>query len=728
MEELRKKENYIADTPIFIQNEDKFQRFNFSRRIANTIIQRKDSSSLVIGIYGNWGEGKTSVINFVEDCLATSEDIIVFKFNPWRFTDETQLLSGFFHLLAKKLDKSIQSKGEKIGELICDYGEAVSPTIHELKTGGVFKFFRKKFSVNIDEQKKRIENILNQEKKKIVVFIDDIDRLDKKEIQSVFKLVKLTGDFSFTTYVLAFDETMVAKAIGEIYEDGSETAGRSFLEKIIQVPLRLPQAQKNALRDYCFDKINNALSANGISASEDESRRFVQQFKNLLPRLNTPRMAIRLGNSISFALPVLNKEVNLGDLMLIESIKVFYPDLYIFIRDNSSYFIQGYDKSLDRDYVKSENRKKIVKEAFDAICSKYSNEEHGSIKELLTELFPLFRGVFQSISFGEGSYQKWHEEKRIGSPQYFMRYFAYTVIEGEISDVEYEKFIENVSNVALKERESEISNFLSNIDTGALAMKMLLFKAEKYPPNVSEKLIQVFAKYGEKFSFNRNSVFGIDTPVGQLAYLAYKLLKNISDTNLQLTIANNFISESPFILAYEFSKNLKRRNSKEQDDEAINEQHFDKLMITLLEKAKSDCGDQPLFEKFPHEAAFLMSHVWSPILGKDNIMTYIKPILVECPSKTSSLIKVYAPFVYSSGSKFPYFGEINNEIYNWIQKTLDVDFIYEMLQKSYGNIPDFDIFPKYEGELTDDERAKQFMYFYGISLKKLSDSKVIDNN
>src|SRR4030095_14332027 len=124
---------------------------------------------------------------------------------------------------------------------------------------------------------------------RVVIVMDDIDRLDKDEIQAVLKLVKLTGDFSNTAYILAFDEQMVAQALAEKY--GSLEAGRNFLEKIVQVPLNLPLAHSKALVNLAFDGMNAALSLAHIELSEQETRStgpfFIEAFQD---RLDTPRL------------------------------------------------------------------------------------------------------------------------------------------------------------------------------------------------------------------------------------------------------------------------------------------------------------------------------------------------------------------------------------------------------------------------------------------------------
>lgn len=721
MEHTSKTENYTADTPISDQSKDRFQRYSFSKRIAETISQRKTADSIVIGIYGDWGEGKTSVLNFIEENLLKDPDIIVCKFNPWRFKDETQLLVGFFNLLATQLKKSIKTKGEKIGELISDYADVIIPSFSFLEgligtnPGEIAKKIAEKYSsVDVEEQKKRIEKILDEEKKRVVIFVDDIDRLDKKEIQTVFKLVKLTGDFSFTSYILAFDEKMVAKAIGEIYEDGGEQAGRNFLEKIIQVPLRLPLAQKEALKKFCFEQVDNAIKSNNIDLSEAQARTFVNEFtSNILSRLSTPRVAVRYGNALSFALPLLDKEVNTVDLMLIEAVKVFYPELYTFIRSNPEYFVKSYSNIHVISYDNSkEERKKKCKEEIGRISKHYSEKEENAIRDLLVELFPILNEVYHNYAHGEHNYKKWYEEKRIGSPQYFQRYFSYTVIEGEISDIVFEEFLEAIGNGSQSENVKALSDFLTKTSADALVSK-LRWNEEKYSPELSKKLALCLSVFGDKFPYHQNSLFGFDTPLGQAALFIYKLLRNLPEHKQQFEFAKQLIKESkPFSLTYELMSWFRNDKDKSTDKQIFNLEEFNELASILLDKALSEASGEPLFEKYPKYAVYLLSHVWASIKGKENLMTYIKPILDKSPAKISDLLKVYSPNVHSSIQPEPYYGDIERDYFNAIQNTYDTDYLYEIAIKAFGNEIDVDTFQRLEHLQTEENRVKQFVYHY----------------
>src|SRR5258708_7345512 len=70
-------------------------------------------------------------------------------------------------------------------------------------------------TVELDELKTRVSKILVEAGHRVVVFIDDIDRLDRREIHAILKLIKLSASFQNTAYVLAFDDEMVSASLGE---------------------------------------------------------------------------------------------------------------------------------------------------------------------------------------------------------------------------------------------------------------------------------------------------------------------------------------------------------------------------------------------------------------------------------------------------------------------------------------------------------------------------------
>jgi predicted KAP-like P-loop ATPase len=112
---------------------------------------------------------------------------------------------------------------------------------------------------------------------------------------------------------------------------------------------RNARAGQLSLRAMTFEGLNEALRRSGISLSEDQAEAFVRHFVDgLEPRLTTPRQSKLFVNTLSFALPILKGEVHPVDQMLIEGIRVFYPKLYVTIRDNPEYFLKS-GRGSDRD-------------------------------------------------------------------------------------------------------------------------------------------------------------------------------------------------------------------------------------------------------------------------------------------------------------------------------------------------------------------------------------------
>jgi len=114
----RQRYTYSTDRPIKGRAQDRLNRWPFARRISQTIANGMDPSSLVIGLHGPWGDGKTSTLAMMEEALTQRTDVVAFRFNPWLFGSEEQLPRGFFSSMADALGRSLKTQKEKIGGLL----------------------------------------------------------------------------------------------------------------------------------------------------------------------------------------------------------------------------------------------------------------------------------------------------------------------------------------------------------------------------------------------------------------------------------------------------------------------------------------------------------------------------------------------------------------------------------------------------------------------------------
>lgn len=116
---------FVSDSPVTDPLLDRFNRHPFATRVARTLASRTDSSSLVLAIHGEWGEGKTTVLEFIYADLCRFEHVIPIRFNPWRVADESSLIRAFFETLATALDRSIKTAAQRIGDVIRKYAGTV---------------------------------------------------------------------------------------------------------------------------------------------------------------------------------------------------------------------------------------------------------------------------------------------------------------------------------------------------------------------------------------------------------------------------------------------------------------------------------------------------------------------------------------------------------------------------------------------------------------------------
>lgn len=697
---------FNSDKPISDKTDDRFNRFNFSKRIAETIINRNSEDGLVIGIYGIWGEGKTSILNILEGELKNNENIVLIKFNPWRFTNEENLILNFLKNISEALNKQLNNNIEKLGGFIKKYGGITS-----LINLDLLKIGESLSDTDLEELKNRVNEFLKESNKKAVIIIDDIDRLDKQELFSIFKLVKLTGDFSNTYYVLAFDNDMVAASIGERYAQGDKNAGYNYLEKIIQVPLIIPKPLSSSILNFTLDLINKVINETGIVLSPIEGQKigFIF-FEHILKRISTPRLAVRFANSLSFLLPLLKGEVNHSDLIVFEAVKIFYPDYYNFIKTNPHFFIDSYDNLGGR---RNEEKVKELNVQFEKLGTSLSLQEKKSIKYLLIRLFPRLNEGFNNSYVQDGE-NLWAKEKNIGSAKYFNRYFLYSVPDNEISDVYFENFINSLKDKSIKNRNKELKDILDLVDSSEFLNKLSYFD-ENIDSDIRVILIDLLVQNENSFE-DIKSVFGASSPKSQLAIKIVQLLKSLKNKEQQFEIALKLFSD---VVPFEFSMELYRwfNVGKNESEKIFDEKKFRDLKELLLNRAltKSKNENTTLFEKYD-QYAYRLLEIWYELNPKA-LNNYGNTLISENPNYVKIIIYTLTSTIYSSTNPNPYKVDLKERTFNDISNFFDIELFYKTLIKHYG--PEINkeeaIFYDIDEGQNEMNALRQFVFWYSKS-------------
>jgi predicted KAP-like P-loop ATPase len=710
---------YNSDKPINQKRQDRFNRIKFSNRIADTIVKRQTEEGLVIGLYGIWGEGKSSVLNMIEEDLSQHKEILIVKFNPWRFKNEDALILNYFTNISITLDKELNSKKEKVGKFLSKYGSI----------GGVFNLDLSKigeslFDADVEQLKERVNYFLKESEKKVVVIIDDIDRLDKQELFALFKLIKLTGDFSNTYYLLSFDDEMVASSIGERYAEGNKISGHNFLEKIIQVPLRIPKALSNDLLNYAFELINEVLKVSEIDLEQDIASTIGYQIsQNLLLKINTPRLAIRYANSLSFLIPLLKGEVNIADLILFEGVKLFYAKHYDLIKNSPEYFIESYRNSFSGD----SDKKKIeeFKQKLNLLNQDLGKKEQQSILSLLKHLFPLIEDPLDNHSYANGN-QNWTKEKRIVSPKYFNRFFLYSVPENDISDVYFEQYLKELEHKEFKEVETETSEILKNIEATEFISKISIYQNE-LTWEQKKIIVKILCRIQDKFEGIKGGTFMLGfNPKSQVAITITKLLENHNNYNEVYQFTESLIKNINFEFSFEIIRWLYAVNKEK--DYLIKKEDIQKLEEILLDRALADSyqNNSNLFQKNSNHIYSLLEfwHRKSP----RQLEKYIDKCVSENKDFQETIIEKLTTTIYSSLYPEPYKTDFNKQCYEVLKKYYDVSKLYKLFsRKKYNKIRELEVkFFEDDKGYTLENAIRQFLHWYELDNNESNEQNIID--
>lgn len=679
-------QGYSSDQPILKKTDDRFHRWPFAKRIADTLATRIDSTSLVIGLFGPWGDGKTSTLHLMEEALAAYNNVVIVRFNPWHFQSEELLLRGFFATLAEALEKSLSTKAEELGKLLKRYGSVLSfasiPVGVTVPSGAVTGLGEALSTVELDELRRRVERVLESSGKRVVILIDDIDRLDRSETQTIFKLVKLSAGFNYTSYVLSFDDEMVAAAIGEKYAQGGVEAGRSFLEKIIQVPLHLPPPDEIALRTVTFEGIEAAITASRIKLSQEQFDIFAHRFvAGIEPRLHTPRHAKLYVNALMFALPLLKGEANPIDLMLVEGIRVFYPKLFIVIRDNPEYFLRG---AGDGNHQQTAALKERIKSVIDDALNDTGVQDKDQVRHHLLEgLFPRLGDVFGNMNYGHDWENEWAREQRVCSGQYFKRYFTYGVPPGDVSDVEVRTLVEQLAGVAPARLNEVIKQFADRGGIPQLIRKLRALE-NTLDAKAAHQLALGIARNGSVIPRERGMLISDDT-LRQAAILVAHLLLRIPTGNEREVVAREIFRDvQPLNFGFTCFQWVRHEPNEPEEKRIISEPAENEVATALTERVRVSAVQTPLYESYGQDAPALF-WLWNKYGDAATLRQHLQHRFQTHPTEVDAFLDTYVGTAWTMNTGLPHRSDLDRSSYDGIAKVFDPDAIVTNLKERYGH-------------------------------------------
>lgn len=410
-----------TDNPISSNGEDRLGRAPVAHDFARQIRAIDASRGLVIGVMGPWGNGKTSFVNLMREQLAENPELTVIDFNPWMFSGAQQLTDTFFNEIAAELRvkdpkrfravaDELDKYGDVLGSVAAVFGPIGSALLGlgrvlaksatraaELRKGGTLQL-RHKVAQEMDK--------LNQP---VVVVIDDIDRLSTGEIRDIFKLVRLTASFPNLIYILAFDRERVESALGE-----NNVPGRAYLEKIIQLGFDLPAIQPGTLRSQVLVELDRILG--DLPDVRLDNDRWSDVFMEVIaPLFSSLRDVTRFAVSARPALAALGQDVDFVDLVALEAIRVFRPEVFVQLQ------LVLTELTTVSSYTFLSQNNSQGKEALERFIASAGKDE-AIVRSLITRVFPAGLQHIGNSVFGVETANGWRAAHRVAHVDWLSLY------------------------------------------------------------------------------------------------------------------------------------------------------------------------------------------------------------------------------------------------------------------------------------------------------------------
>lgn len=326
---------FHADFP---SKEDKFNRTQFAKVLVEKINSTFTHEQVIEGSFNillneHYGMGKSSFLNVIKDeCKKVGIEFI--SITPWTVSGKNNITKYFLDTLA-----SHYGAGEsKLKHLIIDYAGQLCERINPTFWNSISSAIKKELTVY--DLSKEIKAILLEVNRPLVVFIDDVDRLQQEELETVLNLIRNTADFPNIVYIVAADKT----ALVDVLSSSGIHDPNLFLQKFFNFELLFPADDGN-LMFLLMKEVSSVFDSHGISVLyRPDILSSFSGIKYLHEIFRSPRDVYRYSNLLSFDLDIhvennTSDELYIPDLLKLLIIKYLDCRVYKILRDYPDYLL-----------------------------------------------------------------------------------------------------------------------------------------------------------------------------------------------------------------------------------------------------------------------------------------------------------------------------------------------------------------------------------------------------
>jgi predicted KAP-like P-loop ATPase len=473
----------------------------------------------------------------MKEQFETEPALTVVDFNPWMFSGTNQLMTFFFQEIGAELKVRGVNRFGKAADWFAQYAGVLKPiagfvplpgatVVAEALAGAASGVAA---TTDADRSVKKLRDEIRKEllalENPIVVVIDDIDRLTTAEIREIFKLVRLTASFPNIIYVLAFDRKRVEDALSE---DG--IPGRAYLEKIVQLSFDVPQVPEKLRRSQVFKELDSVL---GQVAGGDlnESRWSDVYFEVIDPLLDNMRDVTRYAISSRATIKSLGKEVDLVDLLALEAVRIFRPEIIPALSRLRTELtrVRSYADRVD------ERAKMQVEQLLETF-----KDDQELILRLLRQIFPAARQYVENHGYGHDSVNEWRKDHRLAHIDYLNLYLD------RVAPDELAAFRSAEHAFSLLADRTSLATYLSQLDPAALedVLQGLEVYERTFPIEAITPASITLLNLIDSMPKNKaRGLFDLGRPDLSVGRVILRMLRRVDDESEREAIASEIIPE-----------------------------------------------------------------------------------------------------------------------------------------------------------------------------------------
>ncbi len=716
---------FSADRPISTIDEDRLDREKFVKQFSKSISAWKGKDSIILAIYGDWGAGKTSIKNLIiEEMKNEKLTPLVMDFNPWQRAGKFDLLEIFFRELAQVLGKADKSKKyQDLAQKVKKYGRyftagksfyKAAQTIiltllfifavvnvftawtsdnfissTKLYVGlaffvifGILAYFdgiiKNIYSVfdelseihkkGLNETKKELANDLKKIEQPILVVLDDVDRLSPEEVKTLLQLVKVNADFPNIIYLLLFQRDVLEKAINIF----SQQNGREYLEKIVQIGFNIPEIDRVKLENVLFERLNDLLASPAINSKFQQERWRDLFIPGLRPYFSNMRDVNRFIGTLNFHIECFKSEktfeVNPVDLIAVEVLRVFEPDVYKIICLSKQYLTEKYE----------DNQKQEYRQIFDGILQSGSKDKTKAIEKILSVLFFNVSKIYESDMFGDSA-ESLLKYSRISHPEIFDRYFYFKTPAGDIANSEIELILSSASD-----RDILFRFLREHKEKGQL--KVILDRISNYIDDISlenaEPFITALFDIADNLPEEEAFTIGEKSHITRI-FRNYLLRESIAEKRHEIFIECIRKTSGIYMPLYlVHGEDLRHESKKSPDRYIVEDYKVDDLKKECITKIQKFADTMELFN---NNACFFILYLWNKWGDSDKVKDFVINHSENNQLFASIVFSACHTVVSSSGNEVKRRLEIDLK---YFEQIFDIEYLNKKLEAI--NIDDID--------------------------------------